>query len=91
MDDDPLVYVVSTKNGGNCDTYHARRDCPTLARAINVREKRLSVLAGGREQCRRCDGSPQQHTPDDSTFRALQGATPEDLGLSPLGDRGETP
>lgn len=90
-DESETVLVVTKTGGSLSDCYHTDPECQWLARTDSDCEKPLSVLPADIEQCKFCAGTAEssQHNPWDSkaTRRQLEALSPEDVGLSPLGER----
>lgn len=87
MTDDPKVWVVSTTNSGRDTCYHTNPDCCRIRNRERF-EKRLSQIETHREPCSWCTKDINTQRGDClATTRKLEEMNPEDLGLSPLGER----
>jgi len=88
--DNELVYVVSRSGNGGRNHVHTDPECPKVQRAKNVFEKPRSVVHDDRI-CRWCSGdaTPGENATGDphANRKLLKATSPEDLGLSAIGER----
>lgn len=93
-DDDQQVWTASTANKSGCRPLHTEEDCPALRQATTVLgPKPRSVFGDDREICKRCSGEHDCSDNYNTDIRATLADPdfgPEDLGLPPLGERGES-
>ncbi|SNZ18285.1 hypothetical protein SAMN06269185_3320 [Natronoarchaeum philippinense] len=91
-DDSDTVFVRSQRGGDDRRPHHTDRNCDRLQQAVSVLEKERSVLPDDHPECSVCAGEREN---DMSTGPQLCSKiakmNPEDVGLSPLGERADQP
>ena len=90
MSDTETVWVKNCSNRLTIDVYHTDPDCRLLARANSTTRKPRRLLFDDVEECKVCGGTATPHSPSgdvQATRKRLLKASPEDLGLSPRGER----
>lgn len=86
-----LVWARTVRGGHGVRVYHTDPDCHNLQMAQGAKPVGPSTLHPDARLCRVCSGSISVHRPDSDpleTRNALLELEPEDLGLSPIGERG---
>lgn len=86
---DETVFVTTRGTGSRADAYHTDRECPQLAQANVVAEKPRDIIDSNRRHCRVCAGEVRMGGGGNDLSTTLADAAPEDVGLSPLGERGD--
>lgn len=88
-EDSQTVFIPARGGGGSRGRYHIDPDCEKLNQAENTYEKARDLLDPDQKPCAFCVGDfePASSSPTDGYTNDLSELDPQDLGLSPLGDR----
>lgn len=84
------VWVKTSANNATPTVYHTDPECRVLARTDTAVEKPRSVVRADLPECKYCAGEVAPTAPigdPQATRKQLLRATPEDVGLSPRGER----
>lgn len=93
---DETVFISSQRGGKRGPRqYHTDPDCHVLDRAVTVHEKDPDILSDEFEECLLCaddvHANRAEVTEPNATRRRLEELNPDDLGLSPMGERADQP
>lgn len=88
MNDDEQVVTIVRSGNRAYKAYHTDDSCPSLSSARNPQDIPLSKVVEGVEECKHCAGEVEHNNgPSKYLSNALEAMEPEDLGLSPMGER----